>query len=63
MMNMFFKLHNHVCVSILQLCAWGGCGIPQGYVKQSDDKNGRKKAQIALKTIERVTCRVSKAHE
>ena len=30
---MFFKLYNHVHVSILQLCGWGGCSTPQGYVK------------------------------
>ena len=22
------------CVSIMQLCAWAGCGTPTGYVKQ-----------------------------
>ena len=26
-------MFNHVCVSILQLCAWGGCGTPTGYIK------------------------------
>ena len=33
MMGMLFKLYNHVRVSILQLCAWGGAGTHQGYVK------------------------------
>ena len=30
-------------------------------VLQSDDKTGRKKAQIALQKFDKVTCRVSKA--
>ena len=33
MMNMLVKLHNHVRVSILQLCDWGGAGTHQGFVK------------------------------
>ena len=33
MVNMFFKLHNHVHVSILQLCAWGGAGTHPGLCK------------------------------
>ena len=27
------KAHEHVCVSILQLCAWAGCSTEQGFVK------------------------------
>ena len=30
---MFFKLYHHVRVSILQLCVWGGCSTPTGFVK------------------------------
>ena len=33
MVDMLFKSYNHVGVSILQLCSWGGCRTPTGCVK------------------------------
>ena len=52
MVNMLFKLYNHVCVSILQLCAWGGAGTPQGYIKHMVNYHSNSKSpQLLLVSV------------